>query len=729
MKKRTQKIVFAAILLTLCLSPSAAADDGYIEKISGWLSGIKTRFSSLWGAKEQQPVEQPKQVAVQQPSQQHQQPQQQLPAKTVSPQQAPAKDLNTTIANTARATEPAVSKPESGFFSRLESAFASLFTSSKDPAVAAAGNVTEETVSFTKAQSLPDAQVQFQPALELSSKSWRMPVSSVPDFTPKPRKQVAALEAQTPVVSVKPRVKSQIDKVELAEIAPVTETKVKLQPLAANPFERIDSVPEDTIELIRGLFAWLLDRKDEALTKTHALAIGTKSNVIREKATAFTGWILQDTGHPGYAAMSFWRALGAYGSKPDFHYANSIVSSLSRLSRETNLAKTQAKGPVIDQLLKSGSLDAESRSFLLLLQAERAYDHKSYAQARKLAKEMPQHSPWKEQGRYLAAVSAMAGKEEGAGYQTAGRELTELFRTVESPEVFDATAVTLGRIHFILGNYKAANQYLSQVTRETNLYIEATVDNAWALLRTGDRNHAVGNMFTLHTPHFDGAYMPESYFLKSLGYQEICQFGDALNGVKQYKAKYNDAFRRLIDFNRGGKASEMAYYDDLVDYLSKREAKLSGITLREMGRHPEFIKRQKNINRIARDEAQLVRAFPIVGMNVAAWLKEESDQLRASHKKEIARFLKTRALEMEEELKFLTANISLLEYEIFAGAGQNLSLQGAQNFAVDEKKAVPKREFEEGKEYWPFEEEIWEDELNNFRSKIVDNCAKVKKAS
>ena len=220
--------------------------------------------------------------------------------------------------------------------------------------------------------------------------------------------------------------------------------------------------------------------------------------------------------------------------------------------------------------------------------------------------------------------------------------------------------------------------------------------------------------------------MPESFFLQSLGYQEICQFGDAMTAVKQYKLKYTDAFRKLIDFNAKGKVAEQAYYEDLAAYLGQKDHKLSVIVLRELGRHPEFVKRQKVLNAMSKDERTVGEKFPVSGKLVSAHVSSTIGEIRTSYKTEMNRFLKRRALAMEEELKFLTANISLLEYEIFAGAGNNLSLQGAQNFAVDEKNA-PKREFEEGKEYWPYEDEIWEDELNNFRSKIVDGCAKVKK--
>ncbi|MBI3557144.1 MAG: hypothetical protein HY074_12845 [Deltaproteobacteria bacterium] len=460
------------------------------------------------------------------------------------------------------------------------------------------------------------------------------------------------------------------------------------------------------------------------------LGLGQKSenNLTREKALGFVGWVLDDAGQHGLASLAHWRALSNTPAQSDMDFNNALVLSLSQLSRETGLAKTAPDEKLLDRVNHAGNLKVESQAFVKLLQAERAYDHKNYPLARKLARLVPEKNIWKDHARYLAAMAVFGAQDDTASATTAGRELTELFRTVEAPEVFDATAVSLGRIHFILGNYTAASKYLSQVSRDTNIFIEAAVDNAWSLLRSGDRNHAVGNMFTLHTPYFDGAYMPESYFLQSLGYQEICQFGDALTSVKQYKQRYVEAYKKLIDFNAGGKTADGAYYDEVVAYLGHHDVRLAPIVLRELGRHPDFLRRQKELNRITREEQALTTAFPLNAALVRDWLGAETTSIRAVAKAEIGHFMKSRAVTMEDELKFLTANVSLLEYEIFAGAGNNLSLQGAQNFATDDK-AVPKHKFEEGKEYWPYEDEIWEDELNNFRSKMVDGCAKVKKST
>ena len=38
---------------------------------------------------------------------------------------------------------------------------------------------------------------------------------------------------------------------------------------------------------------------------------------------------------------------------------------------------------------------------------------------------------------------------------------------------------------------------------------------------------AIGNMYSLHSPYFTAVYKPESYVVRTIGYLNICQYGDA----------------------------------------------------------------------------------------------------------------------------------------------------------------------------------------------------------
>ena len=569
--------------------------------------------------------------------------------------------------------------------------------------------------------------VHTQPALLLSKSRTTITTLPVPEFVARPKRAVLEIATLGPFSEIKRHERYAVP-TELAGAPELPKALATAQPVlliyADNPIVKVERLPDDTLTMIGALFSWLGLKHDDAAKVLHTLGLKSKHSLIRQKSLAFAGWILEQKNFDSMAALAFWRGLASSTANTDSRdYDNAIAEALSQMAHRTSTAKAWLNVETAQDLNSKQTLSLEAHAYIALVLAEHSFDKGNYTAARKLAQAVPAKTSWKEQARYLAAASTFALKDTRENLESAGRELTELFRTVENPEVFDATATTLGRIHFMLGNYKASHKYLSQVSRDTNLYIESAVDNGWALLRSGDRNHAVGNMFTLHTPYFEGAYMPDSYFLQSLGYQEICQFGDAMTAVKKYKQLYNQAFGRLIAFNAKGKTSEENYYADLTSFLSKKDFEMPPIVLRELGRHPQFLRRQKILNAMTRDERGLAAAMPLSAPALLAWAEKPVEKSRVLLKREIASFMKTKALAMEEEIKFVTANMSLLEYEIYAGAGNNLSLQGAKNFAIDDK-AVPKQEFEIDKEYWPYEDEIWEDELNHFRSKMVDSCAK-----
>ncbi|HRK03210.1 MAG TPA: hypothetical protein PLH57_11145, partial [Oligoflexia bacterium] len=314
----------------------------------------------------------------------------------------------------------------------------------------------------------------------------------------------------------------------------------RLLPLSDKAIIPVTAVHIDELKLVRALLAIVGDKNDNAGDQLHRLGTGTKAEIVKLKSLAFLGHLLFEQNIPTLAATSLVRALDPSQNSPEGLKFNSYtLETLSKVARGQLSAKTLIRPNVFEKIIDHSGLSDEARSFASLVLAERAFDSGRFESARKLAQGIAPKSSWSERGRYLAALCIYAAKPENrASQELAGRELTDLFRTVEDPAVFDAVATALGRIHFILGNYKAANQYLEQVTKETNIWLESAVDNGWSLLKSGDKHHAVGNMFTLHTPYFEGAYMPDSYFLQTLGYQELCQFGDAFTSVKKYKLMY-----------------------------------------------------------------------------------------------------------------------------------------------------------------------------------------------
>jgi hypothetical protein len=67
--------------------------------------------------------------------------------------------------------------------------------------------------------------------------------------------------------------------------------------------------------------------------------------------------------------------------------------------------------------------------------------------------------------------------------------------------------------------------------------------------------------------------------------------------------------------------------------------------------------------------------------------------------------------------------VELLGLDVATGATKNFNLQSALNFPARKPASA---EFDEERLHWPFEDEIWEDELDFLKMKNPSKCAALK---
>jgi hypothetical protein len=110
--------------------------------------------------------------------------------------------------------------------------------------------------------------------------------------------------------------------------------------------------------------------------------------------------------------------------------------------------------------------------------------------------------------------------------------------------------ITLARIQFQKGLYKEAwNTYL-KVGKDHPLWLEAIQEQSLSQILAKDFEGAAGNLFSLHTDFFKNAYSPETYTLRSVSYLNLCQFGDGLQVMNQFKRKYENIKASLDKLNQ-----------------------------------------------------------------------------------------------------------------------------------------------------------------------------------
>lgn len=215
--------------------------------------------------------------------------------------------------------------------------------------------------------------------------------------------------------------------------------------------------------------------------------------------------------------------------------------------------------------------------------------------------------------------------------------------------------VTLARFQFERGDYKNSIINYELVSREHPLWVDSLIEKGWAQIKLGDFSGAIGNMFTLHSPFFKDAFIPESYVIRTIGYLNLCQFGDADDTLGYLETEYPNQKRKISSFLEANKS----HYDTLTDYLSADTSKaydFKGVptsAIREMGRDRDYLMVQTKLNNIV-DEIPQFRKFAAGVLDkrrklkeTIAKLTEESKDLRV--KEGLA--LKDNAIELAKALK------------------------------------------------------------------------------
>jgi hypothetical protein len=129
--------------------------------------------------------------------------------------------------------------------------------------------------------------------------------------------------------------------------------------------------------------------------------------------------------------------------------------------------------------------------------------------------------------------------------------------------------------------------------------VQALIEQGWTQLSMGDYSGAIGNMYSLHSPYFTAVYKPESFVVRSIGYLNICQYGDAYKTLsyleKDYRKWYTDAAKY-----RQAKKEAARYHDTVVTYLKgKSDHDADGLpfqVVREMARQKFYLNKQAALN-------------------------------------------------------------------------------------------------------------------------------------
>lgn len=356
------------------------------------------------------------------------------------------------------------------------------------------------------------------------------------------------------------------------------------------------------------------------------------------------------------------------------------------------------------------------RGQMAYLAAREAFRQENYATAIGMLKLVKEKDSVYPDARMLEAVILnQQGRPETAlvaleAVQKTGGAKGERFR--------DLLAINYGRTFYGAQNYARALQYYGAVSRESEFWPESQFERAWTHFRLNDLNGTLGVLFTLDTPYFDDWYFPEADLLRIYTFFMLCKFPESATYIDSFVATYTPIHSALQGWS--GK-SEVETFELVKTFVETGSSgPLPKSLIRPYAKEDRFLGALAALKSIDDEAGRLKNASANPFTERARdWLNQRRTALIQSEGARIRDHLyeqRSTLGQMLQDAKIFTLDIDRMKILLLE--------QAAATGKVPEAARVAERteRTRKGWQEWPFEGEIWADELGYYRVDTPPEC-------
>lgn len=242
----------------------------------------------------------------------------------------------------------------------------------------------------------------------------------------------------------------------------------------------------------------------------------------------------------------------------------------------------------------------DSRDDVTYRMAKGAYRAGDFKTSAVYAGQVSEKADFYDDARFLIAMNSFALGDKTAAL----KKLQELWANLESRKVPNnniraLVAVNLARMNFAAKKYDKALDNYMQVPKDHALWVQALIEQGWTQLALEDYSGAIGNMYSLHSPYFKAVYQPESFVVRTIGYLNICQYGDAYKTLSWMEKDYREWNEKTVAY-LSTHSEPLAIYNTVKSYIrGKSDQGVEGVPFqvwREMARRKDFLNLQTALN-------------------------------------------------------------------------------------------------------------------------------------
>jgi hypothetical protein len=254
--------------------------------------------------------------------------------------------------------------------------------------------------------------------------------------------------------------------------------------------------------------------------------------------------------------------------------------------------------------------------------ARTAHKRDQFAEAAEQAQLVKESSPHYMNARFLYGIGLYGLKKP----REAEKALDDLRNWMTQKKINDKNletliAVNIARIRFTDKRYQAAHEEYMKVAKDHPLWVQALIEQGWTQLFTDDAPGAIGNMYSLHSPYFKSVYMPESWVVRTIGYIDICQYGDSYRTLTKLEQMHASHLQSVANFIAKNKLPEQ-YYEVVRSYIKGRsDQAIDGLPsqiIREIARQRGFLNVQDSLNSKEDEIAQYKFVASLISKEQAA---------------------------------------------------------------------------------------------------------------
>ena len=290
--------------------------------------------------------------------------------------------------------------------------------------------------------------------------------------------------------------------------------------------------------------------------------------------------------------------------------------------------------------------------------------------------------------------------------------------------------LNIARVHYEAKRYRQALRFYAEIPRESDNWLQALFEGAWAFFLMKKYNNTLGNIHTFHSPFFINRFYPETYVLQAITFLSLCRYNNVKFSIQNFKKRYTPVFkdlRKVINRYRGdygkffilikkyrkGSLKSYRHAHAILDSLSRRDIYKEALTTirfatREIDRLEDASRMWLVSGLIDELKTFLVKkrsvAMNNAGVKLIRGAQESVEYLTELYNQ--TRFIKAELLLGKVDKLRSLLRVTAAEKKVrFIGGMQEITIKSDL-------------------EFWPFEGEYWEDELGGYVYDIVSSCKK-----